>query len=512
MATVQNPYITGNLEEANVFQPYGDRAILVTGQMTDAATATEGALYENVEAMPQATVEALFGINSQITNTILYCRLGATNYVRIDAIAKSDAGAATAGNRDIAFAGTTAGAAGTYIFEIIDGNKPITVSIAEGDDPTDAGDALVAALAQNPNLAATGANATGTVTVTATNKGGIGNYGKPKVTGEISGLTVTIGGAFVGGATDPTLTGLFDVCGENRYTRILFPEAWRASDSILIAYLESIFQVTNIVQDGVGIIGVTDTYANSKAIVDALNTHVVVYMGCGKVDDRPAVNQPADYAAAYFAGVGEKRLTTGADIRDVVFVTENDMDNTGGIHISSLPYYGTVLKEAPYAPSSDMFSTPQQLSLSESGFTVYGTKGRNVVMGEVVTPYTKDALGNDNNTYHILNYIDTGSGCREYIVNATKIRFAQARITDGAAGDGVENDASIKAFALEKQAELVGKRLLKAGSEAAGYRERNTAVTVDIVNRTVTINITLQIIIQASVFDYTFTYVFDTNS
>jgi len=68
---------------------------------------------------------------------------------------------------------TDAGSGGTYFFSI--GGDLITVNVSTGDTPTEVGDALVVAITANLNGLVTAVNASGTVTLTAKNKGINGN-------------------------------------------------------------------------------------------------------------------------------------------------------------------------------------------------------------------------------------------------------------------------------------------------------------------------------------------------
>ena len=64
MSITANPKVNIQLIPANIVDAFGDRLDLLAGQMTGAGTATDGALYENVQAMTPTVINGLFGARS----------------------------------------------------------------------------------------------------------------------------------------------------------------------------------------------------------------------------------------------------------------------------------------------------------------------------------------------------------------------------------------------------------------------------------------------------------------
>lgn len=520
MSVVSNPKVTIQLTAANIVDAFGERVDLLCGQQTAAATATSGQLYENVQANTVAEIEALFGIDSELTNRILQYRAGSDGFSRLDVIPIDDDGAATKATATVTFGGTTAGEDGTYYVTICDKYQyRMVIDVVTSDTPTDVGDALVAAITALDNIPVTAVNAAGAVTITATNGGTVGNFYFTQVEGSISGLTTTLAG-FSGGATEPTLTGIFDVVGDQRYSGIGWPEHWADEINIVTAFLENRFNVSNAILDGVAFMGKSDTYANVNTYVDGRNDRVLVVGGNNVVAeslrDGTALEKQADYTLSYFMGVRSKRLTTGAPISDEIVATSGRLDNIGGPSLASLPYFNTEDKLASPAPASTLYTEIEQQELESSGYTVIGTNRANnsVIMGSVVTPYTTDSAGNSNVSFHYLNYIDTGSVCREIFFNSMKARFVQSRLTEGdvVSGRNIENAETIKAHILGVYRFLANLALVQAGTDAESYFSENTTVTINLAQRSATIDGVLPIVTQLGTINYVLQFSFTLES
>jgi hypothetical protein len=127
-----------------------------------------------------------------------------------------------------------------------------------------------------------------------------------------------------------------------------------------------------------------------------------------------------------------------------------------------------------------------------------------MIMGPVVTTWLTDAGGNANVSFSYLNYVDTGSACREIFYNVLKSTYAQSRLTDGdlIAGRSMANAESIKAELLRIYRVLAGLALTQAGREAESYFNTNTDVTVSLADRLVTITGPLPIVTQLGTINY----------
>lgn len=516
--TTSNPKVTIQLLPAPIVTAVAGRRDLIVGQLGASATAVSGALNQNIQALTDAEIRTLLGANVDLTYRVLEWRAGNDNNSQLDVIGLDESGTGTQAAGTIAFSGT-ATADGTYRVTVADDRLfSVDIAVSSGDTATVVGAAVDTALTALSNAVFTSGAVTGTVTVTAVDKGTIGNLYGIRVTGTVPGLSVTVT-AFTGGTNNPTLTTILDPIDGLRYTGIGWPEAWASDLDIPVDELDSRFNASNAIMDGVCFTGKTDTYANDLTFIGAENSQSLVVMGNNKESETtskgPAVLYPADWAASYFQGVRSKRLTSGAPVGSDIVTTSGALDAIGGPELASLPYHNTQLSNAPVTLPKNLFSPTEQSDLEDEGFTTYGvnTAGNAIIMAPVVTAWTTDDAGNPNVSFHYLNYVDTGSICRETFYNQLKATYSQSRLTEGAliAGRAMANAESIKSFLLKVYKSLAQQALTQAGSEAEGYFARNTTVTLNLATRTVTIASKLPIVTQLGVVNYALQLSFTTS-
>lgn len=473
------PYVTANINSALTPESVGTRSILLVGQMVS-GTASSGALVEDL--ISEAEFNAAFGRTSQIAKAgrALIEALSVSRIRPIvSAIALTDNGSGVAATGTVAFSGTAteAGTITVYIDSIRNGAYEIAV--ASGATATSLGALLVAAIAANLDSPVTSVNTTGSVALTAVNKGTQGNTIGLKYSGTVAGITTTLT-AFASGATDPTLTTLFDVIASQRFTTIVYPAEW--GTSTLTTFTEARFNVDNKILDGLGIVRKNDTYANTNTAADALNQKTLAYTGGnliststhkgGDIFESPLV------IAAYAAAYRELRLSVGANTSS--FVTNGQ--SVGGSFFGGIPYHNTPFALLPIIETGHGFSDAECIELENSGVWLLRNNPGNtvVISNEAVTTYKKDALTNPDITFKYINYIDTLSLCREYISNQLKADFSQHILTTGqlVAGRPMVNKDAFIGKMMGYYSALSGINgnnnyvLLRAGTaEAAAFKE-----------------------------------------
>ncbi len=190
---------------------------LMMGQKITAGTKAELITYSITSADQAAEY---FGNGSQL-HRMAISWFAANKTVPLIVVPIDDAGAGVAATGTYAFSGT-ATAAGVISATIA--GELITAAVASGDTATVVGDSLVTAIAAKTSLPVTSANVTGTVTLTAKNKGEAGNDVDLRINfndGEIlpAGITVvvtTLGGV-ISGATNPDVQEIIDILGDEWY-------------------------------------------------------------------------------------------------------------------------------------------------------------------------------------------------------------------------------------------------------------------------------------------------------
>lgn len=513
--TTSNPKVTIQLTPAQIVTAFADRRDLIVGQLGPAATATSGALNVDVHLLTTAQVKAKFGTDNELAYRILAWKDGNDGYSPLDVIGIDAAGGGVAATAEFVVTGT-ATEDGTITVSAVDEKQfSVDVAISSGDINTVISAAINTALSTLTDAPFANAVVTDTVTLTAQDKGtGANSYGL-KVSGNVGGVSIALTG-WTGGATNPTLTTILDPIAGQRYTGLSWPEGWFSDIDIPVDEFDSRFNVSNDILDGVVFTGHTDTFANDTTAVASLNSQSLVIAGNNKIaeteQDGPAILIPADWTLAYFMGVRSKRLTDDAPVADDIISTSGPLDAFGGPHNASLPYFNTPLAETPVTAPTFLFSQLEQGSLEDDGFSTFGvnTAGNTMISGVTVTTWTTDSAGNPNESFHFLNFVDTGSACREIFFRNLKATYAQSRLTEGdlIPGRSMANAESIKAELLRIYRVLANQALTQAGAEAESFFSRNTTVTVDLAARSATIAGPLPIVTQLGVINYTLQFAF----
>lgn len=513
-----NPKVNVSLLPAAVVDAFEDRRDIIFGQTGDSGAAVDGALNTDVHTLTTAEIKTLFGDDTFLTNQILAWLATNEAFSPLDVIGKDAIG--TIGTGIIAFVGGAGATSdGEYKISVVDEEQyEVTVAVTSGDDITAIGDALVAAIALLTDPVFSAANAAGTVTFTSKDKGTICNAYGIKIEGVVPGIAATITG-WTGGATNPVLTTVLDPIEGIRYTGAMWPEAWHADLSIIKTEFESRFNASNAILDGTIFHGLSDTFANIVTAVSTENSQTVVFIGAPKLDAAaqkgPAILRPADWVAAEFAGIRARRLTPDAPISGQIITTSGGLDAFGGPSLASLPYFNTPLRNTPVTPATDLFTATEQGTLEDDGFTTYGVNSAQnaMITGPVVTNWTTDAGANPNVSFHYLNYVDTGSVCREIFFRVLKSVYSQSRLTEGdlIPGRSMANAESIKAELLRIYRVLANLALTQAGREAESFFSTNTSVIVSLADRKATISGPLPIVTQLGTILYSLQLAFTIN-
>ena len=502
-----SPNVSISLLPAAVVSAFGNRRNLVVG-LQAGGSAAGGALVRDVHLLSTTEIATQFGTGDLYYRIQLW-KAANGSYSPLDVLPIS-AGAGSASSAGTIQAAGTATESSSIVVEAIDGNLfKKTISISSGLTANDAATAINAAFStsSNPRFAFTPSVATDTVTFTSKDTSTFADNAGIRVTGSVAGLTFTVTNFTGGNNGTITTTGILDQISGIRYTGISLakhlPEAFRTE---VITLLGTRFNAANTIMDGVAFMGSNDTKTNNDTLVSTLNSQSFVIMGNNTVSNEPVILQPADWSSAYFMGVRSRRLATGSPISDFVIATNGPLDAFGGPHTASLPYFNTPLAQTQVTQATNLYSGNDMSELEEDGFTSFGVNasGNSMIMNDVVTTWTTDSAGNVNDSFHYLNYVDTGSVCREIFFNILKSTYAQSRLTEGdlIPGYSMANQESIQARLLRIYKTLSGISLTQAGPEAEANFSQNTTVTISLSTRSVSISGPLTIVTQAGSFTY----------
>jgi phage tail sheath gpL-like len=491
-----------------------EQKVLFFGQMLT-GSATAGSLVTNIGASGEEN--DLFGAKSQIAGMIRAARL-INKATQFDAIPLEDSGTGVAATGTIVVTGP-ASESGTLLVTVGSSfNYQFSVSVASGDTATAIGDAIEAAINDSDYVPATANNVTGTVTITASNEGTLGNKIGVQVSGTIAGVGITTT-AMSGGANDPSLTSVFDSIDSTRYQTVVWPSTY--SKTTIINFMDDRFNTNNILLDGVAITQNTDTYSNIDTAVAALNSKSFVYLANKYVNATAykggSMLELDDVVSAQLAAVRSLRLTPGTDLSRYVLSSNGALDTFGGPALASKPYFNTPFPYLPLVSTDNGFSETEMSTLLTDGAGLIGNNSalNAAIASQIPTTYKTNSAGVSDISFKYLEYVDTISNVREYFFNNIKARFAQSRLTQGDAipGRDMANQQIIEAFLDSIYDELSGADfvLTQAGETARAYFKRNRTVTLDLSDGSATITMSVPIVTQLREITATIQIAFDIN-
>lgn len=236
---------------------------LIVGQRLAAGTVLANTPIDVFSDVEAATY---FGRGS-IAHLMARSALQANNYLALTMIALDDAGGSVAASGTVTIAGP-ASAGGVVTLAV--GDQTVVVAVSAADSATVIAAALVAQIAKQPDLPVTAANAAGVVTLTAKNKGSLGNGLKISAASAAAGVTAVVV-AMSGGATDPTIaTALATVFAAGHNIVI---SAWNDQTSLtaLRTHLDAVSGPLEQ-RGAVGIFAHTGTLAASTTLAGLINS------------------------------------------------------------------------------------------------------------------------------------------------------------------------------------------------------------------------------------------------
>jgi len=495
MTEISFPETTTSLTGAVVNVSNEPQRILVASQKTAAGTAVSGALNTNI----QADADTLAGITSMGAAVVRGIRRANTD-TAVDSIFLDDA-TGTAATGTIVYAGTATAAGELTAITGSQRNNKLSIAVAVGDTATVIGDALVAAIIANLRAPVTGINTAGSVALTAENDGTEGNGIHLEVGDTVAGITQTVT-AMTGGATDPTLTGIFDVIGDTRYQAIVW--SWSNSLAELVTLVDDRFNVTDDILDALGHVAASDTLSNHLIVAGAQNTFInyhapkLISTATIKGNDRGEL----PYVLAGYAGaLRSVKLTVGASIADLN-VGESGLDGIGGPALASRPLANTPVNALLPSVQGIGWTRLEIKQLRDAGMSVMGNNkaGNKVVLGQQMTLRTTDSAGNPDNSFKFVSFFDTSTGIREFYDSNLRSEYAQSRLTGGdvVAGRPMVNQILFEAkltelFTILSEAGFV---LTQAGQLALNFFIANMVVTVNLQTGTITWSVKTPINVQ----------------
>lgn len=482
------PKLNFNILPADVEVGVAEQRMLFIGQKTADGTAETGKLVQNIGN--DNSWDTLFGKTSVLANMVRKARKLCTDcgyQVAIDAIPLKDKneGGEEKASATVEFAGTATATGSIYVVVgseydykyKLDGVKDTTaVQLATIlKNKIDADDkAPFKASIQDAK-----------VTITAENKGTLYNDTAIYTEGVLSGITTTIT-KFDGGAGDVEVNDELLAQIENlRYQAIVSPIEYGIQH--IKTELDARFNTNNKVMDGVLFVNKTDTLANHRTALSALNSQSVHYQ-CDKLVDADnykgsSIPEFSYIKAVFNATMRALRISDNAQLSTIV-IGQYPEDLMGGAHNNSLPFFNSRCAYLNAIKPQHHWKSEEITELNDNGGSVWNNNASDngIVMGEQLTTYKTDSAGNEDITWKYLNYRDTESAVREYRFVNFKKDFAQSRMNDDT--EKVVRNAFIKYY---KALSSDSYRLLRGGKTPLDFYKNNLKISLDFAKGQVTV-------------------------
>lgn len=502
-----NPQITIVKGGATIPTSVPDVKVLIVSQKLASGTAISGALYEDV--LSDKNYETLFGKKSMMAECLRAFNRANGGYTKVGAISLEDASGGTAAAGAVVFSGTSATEAGTITVNIGDSIRhSYEISIAVGETPTQIGDALVAAIIADTEIPlGTPVNTTGAVALLFAHKGTIGNGTYLEVIGSVAGITIALT-AFTGGATDPTLTGLFTPIALRKYD--ITGENYIIDETKTL--LNSRFSIGKRDLSGISIFSKQGSRADLLTFLDNYNEKTLC-IHCNEAIGTStykgaAVKSFPSVIACTLMGIRAKMLTQDAPLNDIIS-TSFPNDLIGSVSKCSAPYFNTLIPTLDMVDLENEWLDSDIDDINEAGGFVIGnnTADNSLIFGDILTTYKTDVSGNIDTTFKFLNTVDEYNFATSYYFAALTIFFNQTRMTVDANVAGwnmvTKNDIEDKVLAIYRQIsgmEFVNGRtiILCVGGEEAIVKIRKSLV-ITLAPATGEVSIQLALIPMAQV-------------
>jgi phage tail sheath gpL-like len=371
--------------------PSNLQRVLIVAQKLAIGTATAN---EIVQVFDAETAATLFGRGSQ-AHRMVKAAIKANPYLRLFVMPIADSGTGVAATGTITVTGP-ATAAG-YVTVNVAGTE-LVVPVSNADTATVVGAAIAAAINAAVDLPVTAANATGVVTLTARNKGLVGNNVKFTAVAAATGIAAVVVG-FASGLNNPDLTAPLAAAQQGGHEIICVPYQVSADLTALKTHLAFVSGPMEQ-RRAIGVFAITSTLSTATTLAATLNGERLT----GALI--PGCMTPAEEVAAAYASV---------------IASEEDPARP----LNTLALTGV----APPPIASRLTRTEQESALSNGVTPLEVGPGEVVQIVRAVTTYTLNAQAVadiswlDLTTVRTMDYV--AKACRERIA----LRFPRSKLS-----------------------------------------------------------------------------------
>jgi phage tail sheath gpL-like len=264
-STIRKPgiYTEFNTKMAVNTLPANLHKCIVIGQRLAAGSVAANVL---VDIFSDDEAAVYFGRGS-IAHLMVRAAVKANRYLSLQAIALDDAGAGVAANGTVTITGPAA-ASGALRLNV--NQQAVDIAIASGDSASAIAAALNAQIALQPDLPITATVLVGVVTITAKNKGTLGNAIKLSTVVNATGVAA-VATAMTSGLTDPDITAALTPIYNSGHTIIISGYNDQTSLTALRTHINAVSgpQEKRRVR---AVFGHTGTYAQATTLATAINS------------------------------------------------------------------------------------------------------------------------------------------------------------------------------------------------------------------------------------------------
>lgn len=384
-------YLEFNTRLAVRTLPANEQRVLLVGQRT--AGGSQPALVP-VDVFSDEEARILFGEGS-VAHLMVRAAIIANPYLYLTVVAVDDDAASIAASGTV---GITGAATSSGVIALAIGNQTVKIAVAKGDTAAVAAAALAQAVTTARYLPVTPAAEGGVVTLTARNKGALGNQVPLSASHTVQGLTVQVT-AMSGGQTDPDIAGALAALFLGGHHILVTPYAAQDNLATLRDHLDAVSHALEQ-RGAVGVFATTGTLAQATTLAGQVNSGRI----CGAVLPG-TVSLPHEVAAAYGA----------------VVASEED---------PARPLNTLKLAGIAVPPVAKRLGRMEQETALHNGVTPLETGPGDVVqIVRAVTTYTVDAQGVEDVSLLDLTTIRTLDYVRKAVRERISLRFPREKLS-----------------------------------------------------------------------------------
>lgn len=422
--------------------------VLLVGQRATASPVLAGVI---TDVFNDTDAGKYFGYGSQL-HMMATAAISTFPGMALQAIAVDDAGGAVAATGTITATGT-ATAVGSVTVCI--GNDVVVVPVAVADTPTIIGAAIAAAVTARPDIPVTAAAVAGVVTLTAKNKGTLGNQMKVStlITGA-TGVTAPVV-AMASGATDPAIAATLAIAFTAGHTIIATAFNDAPNLQALRNHLDSVSSALEQ-RGAIGCAGHTGTLAQATTLAASINGGRV---SLGLVPS--TLSTSFEVAAAYAA----------------LAASEEDPARP----LNTLPLNGIGI-----IPLANRLARTEQESALANGVTPFEVgPGDKVQVVRAISTYTLDANGVPDISLLDITTIRTLDYVRKAMRERIALRFPRDKLSSRTS-DRVRSELLDVMYKLEELEIVENVDVYKAGliveRDTQDPNRLNAKIPTDVVN------------------------------